>query len=226
MYFPAFGALNDPFDGKLHLDFGGSPEGIRKFWYTWRTRSDKQLPVPLEEIIQKSIDRRDDPATQARSRETLEKANRLLGVVSFSELPDDIPMWAYYAGSQQGVCLRFNARLLLGWERCFPPMPVSYLNQYPEVSFYGDSQFHRMRMGVAAKARAWKHEREWRIVRLSGAGHVTFDPLALDGIVMGCGIAPADEALLREMVKSRKPPVELFKALPARRRYKLDIVSA
>jgi hypothetical protein len=149
-----------------------------------------------------------------------------LGVACFSEPPDDIPMWAYYADSQRGVCLRFVAPLLLKWEGCLPPIPVSYLPEYPEVQFYQDTVFDRTRLTVGAKAKVWEHEREWRIVRSAGRGPHRFDPAALDGIILGCGVSERNEERIRKLVAQRDPPIDVLRARPAERAFKLDIVPA
>src|SRR5689334_20644833 len=105
LYFPCFRNLNDPFDGKIQLDFTSSPETIRTFWEAHLR--ERGLPVDHARI-QAFIDGRDDPAVQAEIHTHYQHEVDKLGVVCFSEPPGDIPMWAYYADSQKGVCLRFR----------------------------------------------------------------------------------------------------------------------
>jgi hypothetical protein len=225
-YFPAYPKLNDPYDGRIRLDFSASAKQARERWERHFVELGQPLNADIQARIQELVDKRDDPATQAGLRDAYQAGVDELGVVCLSEPQDDIPMWAYYADSQQGVCLRFNAVLLMGLDGCFPPVPVSYLDQFPSVSFYNDRQFHLTRMSVATKSSAWEHEREWRLVRQAGAGTLPFRPAALDGIIMGCRIDPGHEASIRAIVRARTPPVTLFKARLADSEYRLIVEPA
>jgi hypothetical protein len=79
---------------------------------------------------------------------------------------------------------------------------------------------------VATKAKVWKHEREWRIVRDDGARTYDFDPAALDGIILGCRISARDERRVRDVVARRTPRIELLKAVQDEKVFKLKIVPA
>src|SRR5690348_10043804 len=117
LFLAGFQQLNDPFEGEILMDFNAPPEDIRAFWV--RHLTERGLPLD-EERIQNFIDHRDDAATVEEMRRHFQEEMDKLGVVCFSEAGDDLPMWAYYADRQRGVCLRFQARLLLGWDAAFP----------------------------------------------------------------------------------------------------------
>lgn len=225
-YFPAFKTLNDPFDGKVRVDFDGSVEVRRAYWEAHCNETGQEIDSPTRAKIEGFVAKHDDPAFTEVLLQTYLSSVSEFGVACFSETPDDIPMWAYYGDSQRGVCLRFLARRLLGWDGCFPPMPVDYLAEYPQVGFYRHTKFERNRLTVAAKADAWRHEREWRMIRHRGAGHIAFPRDALEGIIMGCSISADDEARVRGVVAGRSPHIQLLKASPVESRFALQVVDA
>lgn len=106
LHLSRFPDLNDPFDGKVDLDYGAAPERIRAFWEANRLEGGKPIDTAARTRIQAFIDGRDDPAVHEQLRAIHRDAIDKLRVVCFSEPQDDIPMWSYYANSQQGVCLK------------------------------------------------------------------------------------------------------------------------
>src|SRR5215471_10652627 len=98
-------------------------------------------------------------------------------------------MWAYYADDHEGVCLRFQGTPLSTLAGCLPPLRVNYATEFPAVPFYDSTLFRQAQALIATKSEAWKHEREWRIVRHQGHGEVAFPPEALDGVILGCRVS-------------------------------------
>lgn len=223
LHFPPYAKLNDPFDGSVQFIYGGTEQEIRAFWKGRISEHGKALDSEALAKIQGFVDGRDDPAVHKQMRDIQAEETAKLGVACFSETPDDLPMWGYYADAHQGVCLRFRAPLLLGWEDCTPPMPVTYDDDYPKVAFYRDSRSRRGGAVMATKAKVWCHEREWRIVRRAGGGSVPFNPAALDGVIMGCMMSDEDEARVKDVRARRTPHVELLKVHMAERSFKLVI---
>lgn len=225
LFFPTYPELNDPFDGRVWPTTDGTDAEKRAHMVDFFTGAGQALDAAAEEQIAAFL-----ALTPDEQRERILTAHREgtanMGVVCFSATGTDIPMWAYYADSHRGVCLRFRGQLLLGLEGCSPPIKVEYKDSYPAVSFFRGSRFER---GVAltdTKASAWTHEKEWRIVRHAGRGPAAFNPAALDGIILGCGISGSDEARLKDLCARARPDLELLKTRPADREFLLDTISA
>jgi len=222
-FFSTYEALNDPFDGKIAMDSHASPERIRSYWEAHLREEGVVLDDEHRARIQLFIDRKDEPHVQRELAATAAEETAKWGVLCLSERPDDIPMWAYYADSQKGVCLRFNVSKLFETDNRFVPFRVSYVKDYPRCGFYRDSRFRRAQVTMATKAHEWRHEREWRYIRERGGEEYDFAPGALDGIIMGCMIDPAHEARLRALVTGKEPKIELLRARPAERAFRLEI---
>jgi len=218
-YFSGFTGFNDPFDGQVWPNYDGTDAEKRALMVD--AHADSGQPLDEAKIMAFLALPTDEQSRRAHSVHVESSASR--GVACFTEKETDLPMWAYYADSHRGVCLRFRSPMLLEWRAgLFPPIPVTYSDHYPDVSLYRDTRFKRIRAEVGTKAEVWRHEREWRIVR-QGAGYVPIDPAALDGVILGCRIGGEEEARVKDMLARREPTVELLRAEPAEREFKLDI---
>ena len=94
-------------------------------------------------------------------------------------------------------------------------------NLYPDLSVRENIEFFGRLFGQS------RDEREWRIVRHDGGpGPVTFQPVALDGIIMGCRMSREDESRVRDVLACRDPGVELLQARPAERAFTLVVEPA
>jgi hypothetical protein len=130
-------------------------------------------------------------------------------------------MWGYYAEGHAGVCLHFdcNSGSLLGMARRVvysevrePILVPIHYNKNEEVA-------DRM---VFAKAKAWQHEQEYRIVAHEGmvgdefpieAGrYVSFPQALLTGITFGSKITDPHRRQLLSIIAARESPLRLFQA--------------
>jgi hypothetical protein len=175
--------------------------------------------------------------------------DRVVGVLSLSEAPDRIPLWAHYADCHCGVCLEFDVKAA-GFPRL---SPVSYANDCPDyaevVEVLGLHQWSQTRPGLLAdvayqaashklprnavfywtgqwlyaKSTDWSYEREWRSVGI----HPGFFQLPDDGlsaVIVGYATADADVALLHDAVRQRRGgAVPIYRATRKQGAFGLDI---
>lgn len=88
-----------------------------------------------------------------------------LGISSFSEINDELLLWAHYANNYRGFCLEFYPEKLDFYPERentnFTLEPVLYFNKFIEIEeskpFYSQYLF-------TAKADRWKYEEEWRLI--------------------------------------------------------------
>jgi hypothetical protein len=221
IYFPSFAELNDPFDGAIRPSADATPVEKRAYWERYLKEGGPAVDAVREHLERLSREP-DDGAVQLAVDQELAG----VGILALTEVPDDLPMWAYYADAHSGVCLRFNTQRLFNPERegCSPPMPVTYEDIYPSLSFYRDTRFRRGQVSLATKASVWGHEIEWRMIRRAGSGSATLNEGALDGIILGCRVRAEDEARIRQLVHGH--PLELLRARVQTGRFGLDIVPA
>ncbi len=160
-------------------------------------------------------------------------------VICFSEVPDSILMWAYYAEQQKGAVLCFHAN-----EEIDSPLlmaqPLNYSKDVPPLvtdDFLADMSSGVAEMSAAAvlsqmtttKAIEWAHEREWRITLGYGREpdapfeDISFHSKELESVIFGC-LTPSDDIQeLSAIVKEKYPHAKLQKAVKANGEFKLLI---
>ncbi|MHA6690368.1 DUF2971 domain-containing protein [Devosia sp. A449] len=186
LYAPAFGSMNDPMEA--FYETGGPGDRIVDAMLGHAGNASRQLYKLLDDMIAK------------------------FALVSFSSSPDDLPLWAYYAGNFAGVCLEFDSAALtisdFQGEKLFP---VKYArNALPPISL-ADLGQDKMQEAVLAritrKRTEWQHEKEWRYVTGSvGPKHYVDD--ALKRVYLGPRISKTHADAVVETLRSR--PVEIL----------------
>ena len=127
-------------------------------------------------------------------------------------------MWSYYADGHKGVCLRFRSNDL--WELGLL-VPVEYRSKYPTPSYYRD-HIPTLYAMLGSKAEQWRHEAEWRLGGRE-AGHVSFPPSMLDGIIIGCRTPSDHVKWILGLITEREHPIEVYRASKAKSEYGLQI---
>jgi tetratricopeptide (TPR) repeat protein len=142
-----------------------------------------------------------------------------LGVLSLTERPDNLLMWAHYAGQHTGFLIELDGRHEffdqagasneLHW--CL--LPVSYAHERPAV---GWTAYER---ALLAKSLEWEYEQEWRMIvplgesvlrkaaRILDAGgdqvHLfELPPQCIRGLVLGCRMTSAARSEITDLVTS------------------------
>lgn len=111
-------------------------------------------------------------------------AMKQLGVLSISEINDNILMWSHYSGSHTGFCIEFertDSNELGNWDYC---MPVLYDDNLPAVKpiELGDKKV--VAKILTTKSGLWTYEKEWRILAKKG-NQIYPLPGNITGIVFG-----------------------------------------
>ena len=136
-----------------------------------------RLNDPMEGSHRESSMLRETP-NLARTIEEVRNARSQLGVASFSETYRHEPMWAYYAGNFEGMCVAYSLRQLL---KALPPdhdfVRMSYSEKPPMLLRGGRSADQRARLVLSAKTVRWASEREWRLIS-PGTGPARYGPAA------------------------------------------------
>jgi len=210
LWLGAFANLNDPFEASVPWRWEAPAGAVRAYAKQYMAEHAQEfLPgTSLDKVVEWLLDR----GSRDARREAVRAHVLDLGVTCFTEPWDDVPLWTYYGGEHRGVCLRFQATRLMPLEGCFPPMRVTYATRFPAVPFFQSTWFRLVKAIIATKARAWRHEHEWRIVRYEGHGEVPFSPDALDGIILGCRMSEADRTAVGRIVAQRATPTAVFQA--------------
>lgn len=143
--------------------------------------------------------------------------NHRVGILSLSEVPDNVLMWAHYSDNHRGMLLAFDERHRFfnrrrsNSDEFYHLRQVRYSSAPPVpdlLSLDGDMLF-------VTKGLQWAYEREWRMLAplteasrsLTVAEDVvhlySFPPEALLGIAVGAKASPTLERSVREVLRTR-----------------------
>lgn len=147
-------------------------------------------------------------------------------ILCFSELPNSILMWSYYAQNHTGLVLRFTDAV--------PNSPLSRAKQvrYVETipSLFDDDMLSDLLAGydvlnadylidevALTKSKLWAHEREWRVYtgkgRTSDAFEdVPFNAKEFDGVIFGIRTAESDRKSFLELIREKYSHAKLLQA--------------
>lgn len=113
------------------------------------------------------------------------------GILSLSELGDNILMWSQYAQQHEGICIEFErtASNILGLPEI--TLPVRYSIKAPTI----DARRYRIANSeeqteiehslVLTKAADWTYEREWRVIKNSCANSTQILGCKISSITLG-----------------------------------------
>ena len=88
-----------------------------------------------------------------------------IGVLSLTEDPFNLKMWAHYGGNSTGICLEFErtSTNTLGSEST---KKVKYVEQRPKIMLH--ERHDNIEEIINTKSPAWKYEKEWRDFKAEG----------------------------------------------------------
>lgn len=176
-------SFNDPFDCQLSTDSNNTVEEIEEYLQIIAPELDKSLAKGLVANVLKEPDGWDklvNSSVQARLSN--------IGVGCFIKEPDNILMWSHYADSHTGLCLKFD--VIAGNGLFFLPQQVLYQKKYPvynhALSNLSCAKSNLIECLLLTKAKKWKYEKEWRVIKFDGAKAHPFEKEALTEVIFGC----------------------------------------
>lgn len=164
-----------------------------------------------------------------------------VGVLSLTDRPDNLLMWAHYARRHEGFLVEFDS------DHGFFHSPCGRNDEFGRLMRveYGERPSTVMIEATVGelfftKGRYWSYESEWRMVlpvdraakRLpSEAGTVNLfalNPACISGVVLGCRMNDPDGAAVRRALNANDAlrNVRRLKAVPEERDYGVNIVDA
>lgn len=167
----------------------------------------------------------------AAKRSVQEGVRGMLGVLSLSEVPDDLLMWAHYAGNHEGFVLAFDTSSPFFDRRKGPDddlrhlRPVEYGPERPDFSDPAARDFR----SFLAKSDHWAYEREWRMAMLLDSADETvgtlhlfrFPPEALTAVIVGC--RASEDTVSAISVAANAMDIPVFRAEADDRRFRLNV---
>ena len=157
-------ALSGPFSEEWDREF--SNRILKEFGLPFVNDIEKKFPGYLASQKAAALAKADIQSDQAAREEIVQQLNTL-GILSLSEVPDEMLMWAHYAANHTGFALEFDDRHPWFWAQrpegddCGNLRKVNYANQ-PSSGYLAELKAHEV---FYTKGEKWEYEREWRIIR-------------------------------------------------------------
>jgi hypothetical protein len=154
--------LNDPYESHLTLDRRSRGEIIKDAAKSWR---DFHGELTIEAAENWARER--EGMLLGTALEQYRRIRQELGILSLSETPDNLLLWAHYADEHRGAAI--------GLDFCHPSLIGEASDERQHTSFhrvrYADTKIsgipspENVVRALTTKSECWKYEKEWRIVR-------------------------------------------------------------
>lgn len=173
IYFSSCQEFNDPFESAINILSDYTPQQYyESFIFGGMTPEvSKEL---TKQIVCGIID------GEILLKQLTRKVISSVGYFCMTTKPDNILMWAHYADSHKGVCLKFD--ILEDLDTFLVPVPVDYNEQYINFNMLNSDLLSVLRR----KSPEWKYEDEYRIIKTDHQGLWEIKPESLVEIIFGC----------------------------------------
>lgn len=210
--------FNDPFDCDINMTFKKSSLARKQSYF------DNYLkPLfnarELTNINTSNISNADFEILLNRAAK---KIVRKKGLACFLSNCDNLLMWAHYADSHRGVCLKFD--VLEDTTFFSPAKAVRYTQEYPEYDYLDDKNEFVNEM-FFTKSNEWSYEGEVRVLK-NRKGNYSFKPKALKEIILGCKITENDKNTITKLIKIFYPHCNIKLAVMDSHSFSLNFINA
>ncbi len=228
IYFAKPSSFNDPFDCCPTFDFNASDNEIIDYFVHILRRNSPQLSeeelnseahvIAMLHDTEKSIR---NPSNQLHIQQLHTKnITEKVGALCMATTNKDVLMWSHYADYHRGIVLCFDGCL----DFFKNTHRVNYAPKRPIINPFRDSSELMMEAALLTKAKHWKYEKEWRLIRYEGgSGKAILPSTALTGVILGSRISPEDEEKVVSWVQSRRVSIEILRASQSLTNYSLSI---
>lgn len=214
-------AMNDPFEAQPHF-YALGKEGLADAYAEMIRRAPYRVWEDYKRVTETNLDRwafakqlEADPDYAERLynelrhrdllpdlRERFYNLHNTAGILSLSETPDNLLMWAHYAEGHTGFVLVLDSsydffkgnNTLLGFAK---PEPVEYRSERPRMKIEETSEGSAMQEIFFVKGLDWKYEKEWRYLKaladadkrlrdVSDVNLFRLPPECIRGVILGC----------------------------------------
>lgn len=229
IYFASPSSFNDPFDGNIPVrwDLLNYEDCLRRnLRLTQIFHNDKPLSVQKQIAIQitDSKDLWHPEKIKKESQADMAKWNNLIGLVSLSEIKDEILMWSHYSDFHKGFVVGLYSDSLLNDYDFDYLCKIDYQKGYPLIS--GDDDItERFRKKYFIKSSAWDYESEWRISKNHINNRlVTLRKETFAEIIFGCQVEESERKnLVKEIRRNFEKSIKIFQAIKEEENFELKL---
>ena len=145
------------------------------------------------------------------------------GIACFSEIRDNILMWAHYADKHKGVCIGFHPEIMMNffWEKGIECVldRVCYSDNFPcwnPVGIRDNPLF--------SKAFDWKYEKEWRFIATNCAEiFLRLPQYVFSSVIFGAKIPEEKKDRIIKIIRVEEYNIEWWKTEIMPQKYGLGI---
>lgn len=145
-------------------------------------------------------------ALRAETKKVMERRSEK-GLACFSEVHDNMLMWAHYGDGHRGFCLQFDT----SYAPLTKALKVAYQSEVPQLDgarvLIGDAQC-AIRPLYLTKLTDWSYEQEWRVIHQQAKTAFGYGVDALTGIYFGSSIDASHREILALVL--RGSPTKLY----------------
>lgn len=186
IYFSSCKEFNDPFESAINILSGYTPQQYYES-FIFGGMSPEVSKELTRQIVSGIID--GETLLKQLTREVISS----VGYYCMTTKPDNLLMWAHYADSHRGVCIKFD--ILKDLDTFLVPLPVDYNEQYIDFNMLNSDLLSVLRR----KSPDWEYEDEYRIIKTDYQGLWEIKPECLAEIIWGCRISEEDKNEIRDL---------------------------
>ena len=225
LYFGSPRGFNDPYDCAITAtvaDPSTDQIEIVKQHYL----GDPSLPSALKQQLESmSFDRLKQQIINGANKGINDVRENFLntrGVTCFSELNDDLVMWAHYGGQYKGFCLAFDTA-----KAPFTKLRrVRYVKNIPQIDIvqFTVNENHDKLLDdlFCTKSISWEYEKEWRAIHSDAGTLFGYEADALQEIYFGPDIERHALEIICLIIQGQNPDVQFFKGKRSETKFKVE----
>jgi hypothetical protein len=215
--------FNDPYDCSINCQLNElNNEDISKIkeYYLYKSEISKEQTIGLDEMNSdnfKALLYNSHSEAQNIIKKSFQETR---GVSCFSEVNDELLMWAHYSNKHKGFCLEFKTSI----EPFNKIRKVNYLDGFPKfdpVSLIIEKSNDLLLAPYFTKSKRWNYEKEWRLIHYEGGTLYTYPANSLKAIYFGPKIDEQFRDLICLIMCGQNPDVELYQGDLSKAEFKI-----
>lgn len=207
----------------------------------WKNKSiEEKLPLICNLLTDQGKDLQDNIISCCKNMAKLQTnvrnaINNNFVVTCFSETYDNELMWAHYADKHRGICVEYDMSKMdndpnIAYYKFFT-YPVIYSESRPQIPIIlnrivkhnysiseGKYSLSDRYLYLLTKSKAWKYEREWRMILPDNKHNIVNFPL-ISKIYLGVNISEIDEQRIKQVAAQKR--LEIKKLQLSSNKYKI-----
>ena len=198
LHFSTSSELRDPFEGKSVITCSDISILRKRMEYKKQNQSYNTMPEPLKYALAEMMKGFPDEYIIRMNEVAVNHLAENTGILCLTGKPDDICMWAYYADSHKGVCLKLD---LLAQPDLFCPIShVAYDKKYHQIDLSNNSDEAFYTELMLKKSDMWKYEDEFRVLATHFSGNMPItNKNVINEIIFGYYTSDEDIKIIRQL---------------------------